>query len=78
MAKILDGTALAQEIRGEAAVGVAEMLQKHQVTPGLAGNIVQVRGVPRLSRPIRQPAAARRGGAAERRYRARLAVPEPG
>ena len=35
MAKILDGTALAQEIRGEIAVGVAEMRQNHQVTPGL-------------------------------------------
>ena len=40
MAKILDGTALAQEIRGEVAVGVAEMLQKHQVTPGLAAILV--------------------------------------
>jgi methylenetetrahydrofolate dehydrogenase (NADP+)/methenyltetrahydrofolate cyclohydrolase len=40
MAKILDGTALAQEIRGEIAVGVAEMRQNHQVTPGLAAVLV--------------------------------------
>jgi len=36
MAKILDGQALAKEIRAEVAVGVAEMQQRHQVTPGLA------------------------------------------
>ena len=40
MAKILDGTALAQEIRNEVAVGVKEMLEKHQVTPGLAAVLV--------------------------------------
>ena len=36
MVKILDGAALAKEIRAELAVGVEEMLDKHQVTPGLA------------------------------------------
>ena len=36
MVKILDGVALAKEVRAEVAVGVAEMLHKHQVTPGLA------------------------------------------
>ena len=36
MARILDGTALAQELRAEVAAGVLEMQQKHQVTPGLA------------------------------------------
>ena len=36
MAKMLDGTALSKEIQGEVAVGVEEMQQKHQVTPGLA------------------------------------------
>ena len=36
MVKILDGAALAKEVRGEVAAGVAEMQQKHQVTPGLA------------------------------------------
>ncbi len=40
MTKILDGAALAQEIRGEVAVGVKEMQQKHQVTPGLAAVLV--------------------------------------
>ena len=40
MVKILDGTALAQEIRGEVAVGVQEMVAKHQVTPGLAAVLV--------------------------------------
>ena len=35
-AKILDGQALAREIRAEVATGVAEMRQKHGVTPGLA------------------------------------------
>ena len=38
--KILDGTALAKEVRGEVADGVAEMGQKHQVTPGLAAVLV--------------------------------------
>jgi methylenetetrahydrofolate dehydrogenase (NADP+)/methenyltetrahydrofolate cyclohydrolase len=36
MVKILDGVALAKEVRAEVAVGVEEMLHKHQVTPGLA------------------------------------------
>ena len=36
MAKILDGTALAREVRAEVAAGVLEMRQKHGVTPGLA------------------------------------------
>ena len=40
MVKILDGAALAQEIRGEVATGVEEMLGKHQVTPGLAAVLV--------------------------------------
>ena len=40
MAKILDGTALSQEIRGEVASGVVEMQQKHGVTPGLAAVLV--------------------------------------
>ena len=40
MAKILDGTALAQEIRGEVAGGVKEMGQNHRVTPGLAAVLV--------------------------------------
>ena len=40
MAKILDGTALAQEIRAEVAAGVKEMRQKHRVTPGLAAVLV--------------------------------------
>ena len=39
-AKILDGKALAEEIRGEVATGVAEMKQKHGVTPGLAAVLV--------------------------------------
>jgi len=39
-AKILDGKALAEEIRGEVATGVAEMQQKHGVTPGLAAVLV--------------------------------------
>ena len=39
-AKILDGKALAEEIRGEVAIGVAEMQQKHGVTPGLAAVLV--------------------------------------
>ena len=40
MAKILDGVALAKEVRSEVAVGVAEVQQKHQVTPGLAAVLV--------------------------------------
>ena len=39
-AKILDGRALAAEIRAEVAAGVAEMQQKHGVTPGLAAVLV--------------------------------------
>ena len=40
MAKILDGTALAQEIRDEVAGGVKEMGRNHRVTPGLAAVLV--------------------------------------
>ena len=40
MAKILDGQALAKEIRGEVAVGVVETQQRHQITPGLAAVLV--------------------------------------
>jgi len=40
MAKILDGTALSQLIRGEVASGVVEVQQKHGVTPGLAAVLV--------------------------------------
>ena len=36
VAKILSGTELAAEIRAEVAAGVAEMQEKHDVTPGLA------------------------------------------
>ena len=39
-AKILDGKALAQEIRSEVADGVAEMQRNHGVTPGLAAVLV--------------------------------------
>lgn len=39
-AKILDGKALAEEIRGEVATGVAEMKQNHGVPPGLAAVLV--------------------------------------
>ena len=39
-AKILAGKALAEEIRGEVATGVAEMQQKHSVIPGLAAVLV--------------------------------------
>ena len=39
-AKILDGKALAQEIRNEVAAGVAEMQRNHGVTPGLAAVLV--------------------------------------
>ena len=40
MAKILDGTATAKEIRAEVAQGVAEVRNKHGVTPGLAAILV--------------------------------------
>ena len=40
MAKILDGAALAGEIRAEVAAGAAEMQEKHGVTPGLAAVLV--------------------------------------
>ena len=40
MAKILDGTALAKDVRLEVAAGVAEMREKHGVTPGLAAVLV--------------------------------------
>jgi methylenetetrahydrofolate dehydrogenase (NADP+)/methenyltetrahydrofolate cyclohydrolase len=40
MAKLLDGTALAKEVRTEVAVGVREMVEKHGVTPGLAAVLV--------------------------------------
>ena len=40
MVKILDGRTLAKEIRAGVAVGVAELLQKHQVNPGLAAVLV--------------------------------------
>ena len=40
MAKILDGTALAKEVRGEVTAGVAEMTGDHKVTPGLAAVLV--------------------------------------
>ena len=39
-AKILDGKALAQEIRNEVASGVAEMQRNHGITPGLAAVLV--------------------------------------
>lgn len=39
-AKILDGKALAETIRGEVATGVAEMQQNHGITPGLAAILV--------------------------------------
>ena len=39
-AKIIDGAAMAKEIRGEVAEGVAEMKSKHGVTPGLAAVLV--------------------------------------
>ena len=39
-ANILDGKALAEEIRMEVAMGVAEMQQKHGITPGLAAVLV--------------------------------------
>ena len=40
MVKILDGTALAQEIRDEVAGGVKEMGRIHRLTPGLAAVLV--------------------------------------
>ena len=40
MAKILDGTVLAKEIRAEVAVAVAEMQGKYEATPGLAAVLV--------------------------------------
>ena len=40
MVKVLDGMALAKEIRGEVAAGVLEMQQNHGVTPGLAAILV--------------------------------------
>ncbi len=40
VAKILDGRALAAEIRAEVAAGVIEMQQKHGVTPGLTAVLV--------------------------------------
>ena len=39
-ANILDGKALAEEIRGEVTMGIAEMQQKHGITPGLAAVLV--------------------------------------
>ena len=39
-AKIIDGAAMAAEIRGEVAEGVAEVKAKHGVTPGLAAVLV--------------------------------------
>ena len=39
-AKILDGRALAAEIRAEVKAGVEEMREKHSVTPGLAALLV--------------------------------------
>jgi methylenetetrahydrofolate dehydrogenase (NADP+)/methenyltetrahydrofolate cyclohydrolase len=40
MVRILDGTALAKEVRGEVAEGVEEVRRMHQVTPGLAAVLV--------------------------------------
>ena len=40
MAKLLDGAALAQEVRDEVAAGVSELQQKQGVTPGLAAVLV--------------------------------------
>ena len=39
-AKIIDGTAMAKEIRAEVAEGVVEMKEKHGVVPGLAAVLV--------------------------------------
>ena len=44
MVKILDGAALAKEVRGEVAAGVLEMRRNHGITPGLA--VVLVGGDP--------------------------------
>ena len=40
MVKVLDGAALAKQVRDEFAQGVAEMREKHGVTPGLAAVLV--------------------------------------
>ena len=40
MAKILDGVALAREVRAEVAAGVAEIQRKHEIAPGLAAVLV--------------------------------------
>ena len=40
MAKILDGAAMAKEVRAEVAAGVLDVQQRHQVTPGLAAVLV--------------------------------------
>ncbi len=40
MAKVLDGTALAGEVRAEVAEGVRQLGASHQVTPGLAAVLV--------------------------------------
>ena len=40
MAQLLDGRALAQTVRAEVAAGVAEMQQRHGLTPGLAAVLV--------------------------------------
>ena len=40
MVKIMDGSALAKEVRDEVAAGVAEMQLKHQVIPGLAAVLI--------------------------------------
>ena len=40
MAQLLDGRALAQTVRAEVAAGVAEMQERHGVTPGLAAVLV--------------------------------------
>ena len=36
LAKVMNGTEMAKEIRAEAAEGVAEMRDKHGIVPGLA------------------------------------------
>ena len=40
LAKVLDGTALAQQIRSEVQAGVEELLRTRQTTPGLAVALV--------------------------------------
>ena len=40
MARILDGTALAREVRGEVAAAVTQLRERRQVTPGLAAVLV--------------------------------------